>query len=329
MNRNNLSTFAVAVLLLLGSPAFAAAPAANANANGNGNAVDKARASFHQGVLLYNEGSFEAALAEFRKAYQLNPNYRLLYNIAQTYFDLHDYVSASKALTQYAQQGGAEISAERRAQVRELNTKLEERIAYLEITCNADGAEIRVDELPVGVSPLGAPVPVNAGPRRITAVKPGYAVAARMVTVGGTERVKVALDVTGRATGAADGVAGAALTGQARHQPARVGLITSSVVVGGCAIATTVFAILAANAKTSFEQELDTYPTTRGNVDRARDKMNTYAYLTDGFGAATLLSGGVALYFLLSDGGSKKPSSARPSVALSPAPGGMLLHGRW
>lgn len=326
MNRKNLSTFAVAVLLLLGSPAFAAAPAANVSGNGSG--VDKARASFHQGVLLYNEGSFEAALAEFRKAYQLNPNYRLLYNIAQTYFDLHDYVSASKALTQYTQQGGAEISAERRAQVRELNTKLEERIAYLEITCNVDGAEIRVDELPVGVSPLDAPVPVNAGPRRITAVKPGHAVVARMVTVGGTERAKVALDVTGPTTGAVDGLAGAALAGRARREPARVGLIASSVVMGGCAIATTVFAILASNAKTSFDQELDAYPTTRGNIDRAREKMNTYAYLTDGFGAATLLSGGVALYFLLSDGGSKKPS-ARPSVALSPAPGGMLLHGRW
>jgi hypothetical protein len=319
-----LFTLAAVVLLLSGSSASAAAPAANANP------VDKARASFHQGVRLYSEGSFEAALAEFRKAYQLNPNYRLLYNIAQTYFDLHDYVSAAKALEQYLQEGGAEITPERRVQVRELDQKLSERIAHLEIVCNVTGAEIRVDELPVGVSPLKAAVPVNAGPRRITAVKPGYAVVARMVTVVGTERAKVVLDVAGSPPATTDTMTGGpALVAQARQEPARVGLITSSVVMGGCAIATTVFAILASNAKTTFERELDRYPTTQDNVDRARGRMTTYAHLTDAFGVATLVSGGVALYFLLSDGGAKKPSGAKTSVALTPTVGGMALHGAW
>lgn len=58
-------------------------------------AVDRARASFFQGVELYKEGSFEAALAEFQKAYATTPAYRVPYNIAQTYFDLHDYVSSA------------------------------------------------------------------------------------------------------------------------------------------------------------------------------------------------------------------------------------------
>ena len=51
--------------------------------------VEKARASFQQGVDLFHEGNFEAALAEFRKAYATAPSYRLLYNIAQAYYEIH------------------------------------------------------------------------------------------------------------------------------------------------------------------------------------------------------------------------------------------------
>ena len=203
--KRNFSTLAAGLLFLLTSSAMAARPADTSNP------TDKARASFHHGVQLYNEGSFEAALAEFRRAYQISPNYRLLYNIAQTYFDLHDYVNSSKNLKQYLQEGGNEIAATRRLEVSDLNQKLEDRIAYLDIVCNLDGADIRVDDLSVGVSPLTSAVPVNAGPRRISAVKLGHPVAARMATVVGREKAKVIMDIAASAeTQAADRVRGPA-----------------------------------------------------------------------------------------------------------------------
>jgi tetratricopeptide (TPR) repeat protein len=304
---------------------MAAAPADNSSA------TERARASFHHGVQLYSEGSFEAALAEFRKAYQISPNYRLLYNIAQAYFDLHDYVSSFKSLRQYVQEGGNELSAARRNDVNELNQKLEERIAFLDIGCNVDGADIRVDDMSVGVSPLTSMVPVNAGPRRISAVKPGYTVAARMVTVVGREKVKVPIDVAANLQ--AQGADGMPLAGSIQRDsqktPMRIGLTTSAVVAGGCAIATGVFGILALQAKGDFDHELGKIFNSKDNVDSARTRMKNYAYLTDAFGAATLVSGGVALYFLLTETGSKKTPSHRTSVALTPTVGGMLLHGQW
>lgn len=319
MNRN-ASLLVAGMLFLLSTSARAAGPADNANP------VEKARASFHQGVQLYNEGSFEAALAEFRKAYQLNPNYRLLYNIAQTYFDLHDYVSSLKTLKQYVQEGGSEISPDRRVQVRELNQKLEERIAYLDVACNLDGADIRVDDISVGGCPLPSPVPVNAGPRRITAVKPGYAVMARVITVVGMEKAKVVFDFSAPARG---GVVLDLQGEPAPKEPPRIGLITSTVVAGGFAVATGIFGILALDAKRDFNDELARFPNTKDNIDSARDKMKNYAYLTDAFGAATLVSGGVALYFLFTENASKKHSSTKTSVALAPTVGGMVLQGEW
>jgi tetratricopeptide (TPR) repeat protein len=332
------STIAAGLLLVLASSAQAA------GAGESSNPTERARASFHHGVQLYNEGSFEAALAEFRKAYQFSPNYRLLYNIAQTYYDLHDYVSSSKSLKQYVQEGGNELSATRRTEVNELNQKLDERIAYLDIVCNLDGADIRVDDLSVGVSPLTSVVPVNAGPRRITAIKLGHPVAGRMATVVGREKAKVVMDIpalipmqvadpvgSSPAVDAASESTPIFIQGERTRQkaPLRVGLITSSVVAGGCAIATGIFGFLALSAKDDFNHELGKIPNTKGNVDSARSKMTTYAHLTDGFGAATLVSGGVALYFFLTDSGSKKSSSAKSSVALAPTVGGMLLHGEW
>ncbi|MET0596064.1 MAG: hypothetical protein ABW133_25410, partial [Polyangiaceae bacterium] len=79
-------------------------------------AVDEARQRFQKGVQLFHEWSFEAALAEFRKAYQLAPSYRLLYNIAQVHYELHNYVDALKAFRQYLNEGGTDVPVDRRTQ---------------------------------------------------------------------------------------------------------------------------------------------------------------------------------------------------------------------
>jgi tetratricopeptide (TPR) repeat protein len=320
--KRNASTLVAGLLLFLSSFAMAASSAENSNA------TEKARASFHHAVQLYNEGSFEAALAEFRKAYDLTPNYRLLYNIAQTYFDLHDYVSSSKNLKQYMQEGGGEISAARRAEVNDLAQKLEDRIAYVEVVCNVEGADIRVDDMSVGMSPLPAAIPVNAGPRRVSAVKAGYAVATRMITVVGKEKSTVSIDIAESAPTQTD-LLSDGVTQRELAKPKRIALATSALVAGGCAVAAGVFGVLAWQAKGDFDSELDKFPNNKSNVDNARSKMKTYAYLTDALGAATLVSGGVALYLLITESGSKKAPSKDANIALIPTLGGMSLNGRW
>jgi tetratricopeptide (TPR) repeat protein len=322
----------MALSFALSTRVVLAAPLQSAQAD-NRALLEKARANFHQGVQLFNEGSFEAALAEFHKAYQLGPSYRVLYNIAQTYFELHDYVSAQRFLKQYVQEGGSEIAAARRAEVDELSRKLDERIAQLEIVASVDGADIRVDDISVGTSPLAAPVRVNAGPRRVSAVKPGYAVASRAVTVAGTEKAKVTLEIAELGPNPpAEQSATVTLpkTVVETASPVRAshtGLTVSLVATASCAVATGVLGWLALKSKKDFESELDKIPNTRDRVDSARNKTKNYAYLTDALGAATVISGGVALYFALT--GSTDSASRQSSIAWSPTVGGMVLHGAW
>jgi hypothetical protein len=335
--RTTTLALTVGLALLLSEPIHAAS-AAPAPADG-ASSLEKARAHFRQGVQLYKETSFEAALAEFRKAYQLSPTFRVLYNIAQTYFELHDYVNAYETLKQYLQEGGKEITAGRRAEVDEMNRKLEERIARLEVIVSKDGADVRVDDISVGTSPLKSPVLVNAGPRKVTAAKPGHDGITRLVTVSGAEKLKVVLEIPDPVAAPVSTAApsepapvevtepvAVAASSPLPAKPSRAGLIASLTVAGACAVVTGVFGFLALDAKKDFDKQLDRIPNTKDSVDDARGKTRRYAYLTDTFGAATLLATGVAVYFALTrDGGSTKPRS----VALAPTLGGLVLDARW
>jgi tetratricopeptide (TPR) repeat protein len=317
-----------------------------ANATRQEDATEQARASFHEGVELFKEGSFEAALAEFQKANQISPSYRVLYNIAQTYFEIHDYVNSYTTLKEYLQQGGDEIPAARQTQVDELNRKLEKRIAYLEITCNLNDADIRVDDISVGKSPLVFPVAVNAGPRRISAVKPGYPVAARIITVAGTERSKVKLEIvtplevqpsnlaTAPAAAAVVAKSASAGLGEAgpQTQSTRKWLIVSLSATGGCAIATGIFGWRMLVAKNDFDREVAKTPYSKPVADSARSRAMTDQALTWGFGAATLVSGGIALYLARTgngDFGQGKRANTERSIAVVPAVNGLILHGAW
>jgi len=317
----------------------------SASAHAQDDTTEKARARFFQGVELYKEGSFEAALAEFKQAYRLNPSYRVLYNIAQTHFELHDYVNSYLTLKEYLQQGGNDVPANRRTQVDELNQKLEKRIARLDISCNVDGAEIRIDEIATGNSPLASSVLVNAGPRRVSVVKSGYPVAARIVTVAGGDQVRVKMEMlsladlqTPRAralTAAAGSVSSPPsplLESQPPKRSRRTTIAASLVVAGSCAVATGAFGWLLLNAKSDFDAEVAKTPYDRTKAEDARSRARTYQYLTDGFGIATLVSGGVALYFALinhADPSQPKRSSLKQNLAVAPTVGGLVLHGRW
>jgi tetratricopeptide (TPR) repeat protein len=305
-------------------------------------ATEKARARFFQGVELYKEGIFEAALAEFKQAYQLSPSYRVLYNVGQTYFELHDYANSYLTLKEYVQRGGDEISASRRAQVDELFQKLEKRIARIDVDCNVDGADIRVDEISAGISPLPLPVLVNSGPRRVSAVKAGYPVTAQIVTVAGGEEVKLHLEMLALSDGGAKPVTAApspvvkspteTLESEPTKKTRRTMLAASVAAASTCAVATGVFGWLLLGAKNDFDAEVSKTSYSRTKAEDIRSKALTYQYLTDGFGIATLLAGGAALYLVLSDSrGQAQPrnSALRQTVAVVPSVGGVVVHGTW
>ena len=308
----------------------------------------KAAVRFQQAVELYREGSYEGALAEFRKAYQISPAYRVLYNIAQTQYALHDFVGAYKSLMQYTAEGRGEIPADRRAQVDEMAAKLEERIAQLQILTNVTGADIRVDGVSVGTSPLLGLVPVNVGTRKVSAFKTGAPEAVRTMNVAGKESVKVELQIdesivtsAARAPSAVPPFApliektqpravSIITTTQPPVTPGRTGLIVSLSTTATFAVGTGVFGYLALNAQKDLKDQVNTYPNTKANIENARSRSKNYGYVADALGAATIISGVVALYFALFHSGvSPKPKSGKvvEAIVVAPTVGGIVFQG--
>jgi tetratricopeptide (TPR) repeat protein len=309
---------------------------ARAEAPASPAAVEEARGRFQRGVQLFREGSFDGALAEFRKAYQLAPSYRLLYNIAQVHYELHDYVEALRAFRQYLNDGATDVSAERRAQVEMEIAKLDGRVATLEITTNVDGGEIWVDDVPVGLSPLRAPVLVNAGVRRVSITKAGRSTAARTVTVAGGDRTRVVLQMLDQvaarmAPEPSSNVVTSAGRTEVTMEPDHTRVWVGLAATGALAVGAGTFALLTAKAKQDFDKELNTFGTTRERIDADRGRLVTFAALTDGFTAAAVLAAGLTVYFAVTRDEPEGRASVAPKmkIGIAPALGGAVLHGRF
>jgi hypothetical protein len=238
---------------------------------------------------------------------------------------------------QYLAEGGGDIPADRRAQVDEMTARLVGRIAHLQIATNVAGAEIRIDNVAVGTSPLPGPVSVNVGSHKVSATKAGSPEAVRVLTVAGRENVKIELQVdlplvsSAKPTpGAASPSAPVVVRTQAQSAPSRTGLIVSLSTTAVLAVGTGVCGYLALSAQNNLKDQVNTYPTTKESIEDARTKSKNWGYVTDALGAATLISGGVTLYLALThtgDAPEHKPAKATKSVVLAPTLGGMVLAG--
>src|SRR5262245_54376929 len=86
------------------TPPSSTAPASASPSPGAGpspEVVTEAKQRFDRGLELYAEGEYPLALIEFTRAYELVPNYRVLYNIGQVCIQLGQYANARRALEEY------------------------------------------------------------------------------------------------------------------------------------------------------------------------------------------------------------------------------------
>ena len=133
--------------------------------------TDEARSRFGRGVELFKENDYRAALIEFKRAYELAPNYKVLYNLGQTSLELQDYASALKTFEQYLREGGKDVPSKRKAEVEAELGKLRTRVAKITVEVNVEGAEVSIDDIVVGRTPLTEPLTVSAGRRKISVSK--------------------------------------------------------------------------------------------------------------------------------------------------------------
>jgi hypothetical protein len=186
--RRGSRAVASALAITLTCP-FAAAQSAPAPTSSS-----EARTHFERGVTFYNEADYAAALVEFKRAYSLAPTWQVLFNVGQSDFQLRDYAGALVTLRQFLDEGRDRVPDERRALVASELADLANRVGHATITSNVAGAEVRMDDAAVGVTPLSQPVLVSVGIRKVTATLAGRPPIEREVPVAAGETVEVHLD---------------------------------------------------------------------------------------------------------------------------------------
>jgi tetratricopeptide (TPR) repeat protein len=305
-------------------------------------AAEAASQRFRRGAALYREGSFDAALAEFTKAYQIAPDYRVLFNIAQVQVQRGDYVAAVETFHRYMNEGGSEIAEQRRSDVEAKIEALRERIATLDVEGNVAGAAVIVDGVELGRLPVDG-IAVNAGVRQIVIRKPGYREHTERLTLAGGETTTLTVtlkkDPTPASTRPAknttkesnDAASDNAASSDAASDEAElaepnrryfstefwVSLIATSVAAGG----TVTLAMMTRNADDSLDSELNRFPGSSSDIGEARRTLKRDALLTDVCGALTIVGAGVTAYLAVKGFHKEKPTEEK-TVSLHTGPMG-------
>jgi tetratricopeptide (TPR) repeat protein len=305
-------------------PAHAQGEEGGGAAAGESLEVVQARKHFSQGLKLYKEGDFDAALVQFERAYAVKPNYKVLYNIAQSYFELRQYVEARDSLTRYLKDGGDAIDAERRAAVESDLAELQRRIAHLKLTVNVQGASVYVDGKKVGTTPLTQAVDVSEGQRTVAVESADRGSKQRVVRLAGGEEltIEIVFEEPGKTAPAASSSGGAPPA-----PPPASGLGAGFWITGIGALAlgagAGVTGYLTLQAERDHDDNLGKLGVRQGELDDSRDKAKTLALTTDILAGGAVVFAGIATVLLITHDASPH------EVGLAVAPGQLSLRGKF
>jgi tetratricopeptide (TPR) repeat protein len=271
----------------------------------------EAKQRFDRGFELYDEGEYPLALIEFNRAYELVPNYRVLYNIGQVSIQLGQYANALRALTAYRQKGGQELSQERREAVARDLQMLERRTAFLLITTNVPGAEVLVDDVSVGKTPLDPALLVDAGVHRITVRRDGYQQRTSSVTLAGGDEQTLALTLDVQPEDKTTIV----LRDRPKEDNTQTLIIAGWVSTGALAAGAIVTGLMGASEAKELKRLRASEPEEdvdlASQLDSSKSKAGTLLLASDIFSGAALIVGGLSLWITLSP--AEKPASTTPS----------------
>ncbi len=280
---------------------------------------------FGHGVGFYKDGDFAAAMVEFKRAYEIEPSYPVLYNIGQTLRELRDYAAAQTAFQKYLAEGAkASDQSHLNAHKDKVQGYLEElkpKIATLTINVTAPGADISVDDVSVGTSPLDKPLAVNAGRRKISASKSGFIPVQKFIDVGGTDQKSVDLDVVAVGGGDNGHQNGGGDTTPVKPTPSGGTPIAAAVAVacitGAAGIATIGLGVKSLSAKSDFENALAQFPGNSTNIESTRSTAKSFALgadITGGVTAAGIVTT-IILFATLKKSDASKPDTTKPDTA--------------
>jgi hypothetical protein len=292
--------------------------------------VADAQARFRRALELHDEGNLDAARTELRRAYEIAPNYKVLFNLGQVEFELLDYPSALATFEKYLSEGGDRVPKDRRAQVESDIEKLRGRVGSIEIAVNIPGSLIAVDDVTVGTTPLLRPIVVSAGRRRITVSHSGYTSESRLVDVAGADHGTMSFELVDATRTATPPVPVVVETAAPAPAPAEtpppapetnrrsvpwVGWVATALFATGAGIT----GGLALQRSQLLASERVRYGADSSELERIEKEATNFAVASDIFAGAAVFSGVISLYLTLSPSGEHKEQAR--SFRVTPAIG--------
>ncbi|MBI5499512.1 MAG: PEGA domain-containing protein [Deltaproteobacteria bacterium] len=178
---------------VLATAAVPAVRAQEAGATEPTSAREQARVLYEAGAAAFDGGDFATARAKFEESYALFASLRTLFSLGVCQHALGDFAAAVRSLDQYLREAGAEAPAELRAQAEMLLGEMRAQLGRLDVRVNVEDAEILVDGVVAGRSPLAAPVEVGPGWHVVEARREGFRGEPQRVNASPGEVASVAL----------------------------------------------------------------------------------------------------------------------------------------
>ncbi len=153
-----------------------------------------AKADYEAGRLLFGEADYAGARVKFLRAHELSKDARLLWNVAACDKNLRRYARVEQFVERYVKESGELLTDAERAEANALLETVHAFISTVRLRGGEPGAQVLVDDEPMGELPLATPLRVELGRRRIRVAKEGFKDFERVEVFDG--RSDVAMDVT-------------------------------------------------------------------------------------------------------------------------------------
>lgn len=301
----------VALLLLIAleaqaqpspAPTAPAAPAPTSPAPATAAGADPAEAALivRRGHELAAQQDYAGALVEYQRAYDLVPDYKVLYSIGAANVRLERWAAARQAFATYIELGGSALPRARQDEVRNYLEILQDRTATLSLLLNVPDAEVLIDGKRVAPTQISGIV-VEPGTHVVRVTKPGFRTLEDEFHATQGESLRMVLPLTRVGTlGPAGPIAPGVLTvssapppppAEPEPTPLWVPWTLTGVLAAGW-ITTAALAIQARHDRDTIEQP----GTPEHRIDAARRLHISLAVASDVLLAATLVSGGISAY---------------------------------
>lgn len=283
-------------------------------------AESPAKAAYRAGVGFFKEHQYADAIREFNKAYRLDPNPVLVFNMARAFEELKQYDSAIEYYKKYlemAPQAPDRAKVEDSLRALEILQKAAATDSRVELTVTSapDGAKVFIDGREVGLTPLKAQIPV--GHRFLAVEAPGYTRHSSELDVDAANPPKAHVVLVPQPVSAAP-AAPAAGGGMTRDAWAYIALGLGGALLVGGGIA----GWQASKKADKLDQiEANPRPSDKPEYDTLKSDGKTFALVADGLFVGSALAVGTGLILLFTGGQPEAPEGSPAGGTVAPAAG--------